>query len=89
MKILGREISTGYLVALIDGTTCYVTDCCHASAKGSMGTVVCRACYQEIDPGIGGIPPQDPVVTEGRMHKCRICKTALVPAGVHACSVCE
>ena len=30
-----------------------LTECCGASAKGSMGAVVCRACYAEIDPLMG------------------------------------
>lgn len=38
----------------------YITDCCDASAKGSVAgdypAVVCRACYTEVDPALGGIP---------------------------------
>lgn len=32
-----------------------LTLCCQASAKGSEGGTVCRACYTDIDPMFGGI----------------------------------
>jgi hypothetical protein len=46
------------LIAESEGFRYYLTDCCLASAKGSMGAVVCRCCYREIDDALGGIPPQ-------------------------------
>lgn len=52
--VLGRD-DVG-LVAESDGMRYYLTDCCLASAKGCDGYVGCRACYQEIDPELGGIP---------------------------------
>lgn len=57
-RLVGREAGTGYLVMEdpADETRWYVTECCLASAKGSMGGVVCRACYAEVDPGLGGVP---------------------------------
>lgn len=58
--ILGRDgvgiVAEGY------GMRYYLTDCCGASAKGSvggengMGATVCRSCYYEIDYALGGIP---------------------------------
>lgn len=38
-----------------DGDPMYVTPCCNASAKGGECGTVCRACYREIDPSLGGI----------------------------------
>lgn len=53
--ILGRTARTGLRVAT-DGTLkWFLTDCCTASATASMGEVVCRACYEEVDPSIGGV----------------------------------
>ena len=50
---LGR-CRTGILVT--DGHhTWFVTECCVASAKGSMGAIVCRACYEEVDDSLGGV----------------------------------
>lgn len=34
----------------------YLTDCCGASAKGMEWGIGCRACYDEIDPALGGTP---------------------------------
>lgn len=34
----------------------YITDCCDASAKGSDGVTVCRACRGEVGVVLGGIP---------------------------------
>jgi hypothetical protein len=53
-NILGRALRTGYLVAQNDGMRYFLTDCCQASAKGSMDAVVCRACYREVDDAYGG-----------------------------------
>ena len=64
---LGREVTTGLLVATDpkDGSAWYVTECCQASAKGSTAdgrpAVVCRSCYREVDPRLGGIV-EGPVV---------------------------
>ncbi len=44
--------------ASMPGFRYYLTDCCLASAKGSMGAVVCRCCHQEIDDALGGVPPR-------------------------------
>lgn len=38
----------------VPGLLYSLTDCCFASAKGSMGAIVCRGCYEEIDPLLGG-----------------------------------
>src|SRR3954468_909149 len=62
IRTLGRDAATGYLVSTDTdtGERWYVTDCCRASAKGSTMSptgVCCRACYAEIDPGLGGIVP--------------------------------
>jgi hypothetical protein len=56
-KILGRAQRSGMLVAGSDDLTFrwYLTECCRASAKGSMDATVCRACYNEIDPSYGGV----------------------------------
>lgn len=38
----------------------YITDCCDASAKGSVALgepeTVCRACYRTVDDALGGVP---------------------------------
>src|SRR3954465_5724620 len=62
IRTLGREAATGYLVSTDTdtGERWYLTACCRASAKGSTMSptgVCCRACYAEIDPGLGGIVP--------------------------------
>lgn len=56
VAVLGRD-DVG-LIAESDGFRYYLTECCFASAKGSMGGIVCRACYYEVDPALGGIPPE-------------------------------
>lgn len=46
----------GGLLTVTDGIVHYLTRCCGASAKGSTNSptlVVCRACYQPIDPALG------------------------------------
>lgn len=59
MQIIGRDdVGT---IAESDGFRYYLTDCCRASAKGSVNSptgVCCRACYAAIDPDLGGVPPQ-------------------------------
>src|SRR3954469_24517966 len=70
IRTLGREAATGYLVSTDTdtGERWYVTDCCRASAKGSSNSptgVCCRACYAEIDPGLGGIVPTNATIQEG------------------------
>lgn len=52
--IVGRD-ETGFMATSPElSFRWYLTDCCLASAKGSMGAVVCRGCYQEIDDALGG-----------------------------------
>ncbi len=62
VTVLGRD-ATGYLVAEAVETMSngkvwsmryYLTECCLASAKGLEDCTGCRACYQEIDPMLGG-----------------------------------
>lgn len=54
----------------------YLTDCCLASAKGSMvgdePAVVCRACYHVVDDALGGIPADRPVV-DPPLPSCPVC----------------
>lgn len=55
----GREVkidSEGYRYVIEDDFEFRITPCCDASAKGSMGAIVCRNCYEEIDPNIGNTP---------------------------------
>jgi hypothetical protein len=54
-RVVERD-DQGLRFVVLDGFAFYITDCCDASAKGSMGEVVCRACYREIDPALGGLP---------------------------------
>lgn len=56
----------GYRFTIVDFYDCYITDCCDASSKGSMDGVVCRACYREVDPYLGGIPYENLESTIGR-----------------------
>jgi hypothetical protein len=48
----------GYAVVEAYGITYGLTKCCGASAKGSFvgdePATVCRSCYHEIDPALGG-----------------------------------
>lgn len=54
--VLGRD-DIGVIAEMTDTRMrYYLTECCGASAKGSMGTVVCRACYVEIDWSLGDLP---------------------------------
>lgn len=54
--IVGRD-GVGFIATSPDlSFRWYLTDCCLASAKGSMGAVVCRGCYVEIDEALGGVP---------------------------------
>lgn len=57
VRILGRARHSGYLVATDDETPFlwFLTECCHASAKGVEGGVACRSCYEYIDEGLGGV----------------------------------
>lgn len=57
VMIVGRD-DIGLIASTDGGFRYYLTDCCLASAKGSMGVVCCRACYEEVDERLGGIPPQ-------------------------------
>ena len=63
-----RRDSTGMRYVVDDGFAFYITPCCDASAKGSMGATVCRNCYREIDPAYGGLPqvPATPNTKEGK-----------------------
>lgn len=54
--VLGRD-GTG-VVAESHGMRYYLTDCCGASAKGSGDGIVCRGCYEYIDPWLGGLPDE-------------------------------
>lgn len=58
VEIVGRD-KVGRIARDEDGSAFYVTECCAASAKGSMGAVVCRKCYRDIDPSLGGIPADE------------------------------
>lgn len=60
--VLGRN-DIG-IVAEDGGMQFYLTDCCVASAKGSIDGVVCRKCYGLIDPMLGGLPKEDGPLTE-------------------------
>jgi hypothetical protein len=51
----GRD-AEGYLVMFGDGMDYRVTECHHASAKGTDDGICCRACYHLIDEAIGGQP---------------------------------
>jgi hypothetical protein len=55
-----RDPATGFLIATdpSTGERWYLTECCHASAKGCDGYVGCRACYTEVDPALGDVPPR-------------------------------
>lgn len=56
-RIVGTDKATGYEVAVNnDGNASFVTPCCKASAKGMENYTGCRACYNEVDPGLGGVP---------------------------------
>lgn len=49
-----------------DGFAFYVTPCCDASAKGTEWGIVCRSCYEDVDPSLGGVPePYDVDMTDG------------------------
>lgn len=42
------------LTVVNNGNVYYpLTDCCGASATGSMGATCCRACYEEVDTILG------------------------------------
>ncbi|BDB63254.1 hypothetical protein [Rhodococcus sp. RDE2] len=43
---------TAHVVAYA-GVAYHLTPCCDASAKGSLGSIVCRSCYQEVCPMYG------------------------------------
>lgn len=60
--VLGRD-DVG-IIAEGDGMRYYLTECCLASAKGMADCVGCRGCYTEIDPALGGLPPQSGPVPE-------------------------
>jgi hypothetical protein len=49
-----------YLVVESEDIQWALTPCCHASAKGSFvgdePAVVCRHCYEPVDPSLGGTP---------------------------------
>lgn len=61
--VLGRD-DVG-IVAESDGMRYYLTECCGASAKGGEYGTVCRACYEDIDPALGGLPDSELTVTVG------------------------
>lgn len=44
----------GYVVVADHGIQYGLTPCCHASAKGDAVGIVCRSCYHEVDPFLGG-----------------------------------
>lgn len=56
--VLGRD-RNGPVVQDADGDTWYITDCCGASAKGGEMSIVCRSCYQDVDPALGDVPDAD------------------------------
>jgi hypothetical protein len=55
MTDMGRD-AQGYLVARNDVMDVRLTECCHATAKGTDDGIACRNCYRLIDPLIGGMP---------------------------------
>jgi hypothetical protein len=62
----GRD-AEGYLVYLTrDDMDTRVTECCHASAKGTEDGICCRKCYALIDDAIGG-QPVPPYTLDGRV----------------------
>jgi hypothetical protein len=81
VHVLGRD-GIGW-VAEADGFRYYLTECCGASAKGSVAggepAVVCRCCYSEIDPMLGDVPP-----TPG---KCSCMTLGGVTYGANFCPV--
>jgi hypothetical protein len=57
-----------------DGFAFYLTPCCDAATNGSIATgvpaTVCRACYNEVDPLLGGVPePLEEDMTEEETRK--------------------
>lgn len=54
-RVVGEDWA-GEIAVNNEGNAFYVTPCCGASAKGCDGYIGCRACYEEIDPALGGIP---------------------------------
>lgn len=61
----------GYAVVESDGLSYGLTPCCGASATGSMTddgepAIVCRSCYAECDPLLGGpVLIDDPIAEDG------------------------
>jgi hypothetical protein len=59
-RVVGVDERHGIEIAVnSDGEAFYVTPCCGASAKGCDGYTGCRACYVEVDPATGDLPPAD------------------------------
>ncbi|GEM_PF-1095490 len=52
------------------GLAYYLTPCCDATAKGSMGSIVCRSCYEDVDHlfGMGWILTDDQDWERFRQH---------------------
>lgn len=53
--ILGRD-EIGLCAVSPDGWRFYMTDCCHAATTGDVAGVVCKKCFQVVDPALGGVP---------------------------------
>lgn len=55
-RILGKD-SEGDVVVGLEGMLYLLTPCCYASGKGwdSETGVVCRSCFQTVDPAYGGL----------------------------------
>jgi hypothetical protein len=54
-----RELALDHvgILAITDGMVHYLTQCCRASAKGSVNSptgVCCRNCYRPVDAAMGG-----------------------------------
>lgn len=62
--VLGRD-DVGVIARNADGMAYYLTPCCAASAKGCADYIGCRACYAEVDPGLGGTPDAAMVLVDG------------------------
>ncbi|HNI35843.1 MAG TPA: hypothetical protein PLV93_10610 [Microthrixaceae bacterium] len=64
--ILGED-SIGKIAVGPDEFRFYLTPCCEASVTGTADGVACRACYEVVDPLLGGTPP-DPTAPPRPFH---------------------
>ena len=56
VTIIGRD-KVGIVASYEGEFRYYLTECCHASAKGGERGIICRACYRDIPIELGGCPP--------------------------------